>query len=55
MENLKKRFESDAFKDDLKFYTIFIAIASILTLVIIYGGYLVDWLHSVSGEITVWK
>lgn len=55
MENLKKRLESDAFKDDLKFYTIFIATASILTLTIIYGGYLVDWLHSVSGETTVWK
>ena len=55
MENLKRRLESDAFKDDLKFYTIFIATASILTLAIIYGGYLVDWLHSVSGENTVWK
>ena len=55
MENLKKRFESDAFKDDLKFYTIFIATASILTLALIYGGYLVDWLYSVSGDATVWK
>lgn len=55
VENLKKRFESEAFKDDLKFYMIFIATASILTLAIIYGGYLVDWLHSVSGETTVWK
>lgn len=55
MENLKKRFESDAFKDDLKFYTFFIATATILVLAIIYGGYLVDWLHSVSGDATVWK
>ena len=55
MENLKQRFESEAFRDDFKFYTIFIATASILTLAIIYGGYLVDWLHSVSGETTVWK
>lgn len=55
MENLKKRFESDAFREDVKFYTIFIATATILVLAIIYGGYLVDWLHSVSGETTVWK
>ena len=55
VENLKKRFESDTFKDDLKFYTIFIVTASILTLAIIYSGYLVDWLHSVSGDATVWK
>ena len=55
MEKLKQRFESDAFKDDLKFYTIFIATASILVLAIIYGGYLTDLLHSVSGETTVWK
>jgi hypothetical protein len=55
MENFKKRFESDAFKDDLKFYMVLITTASILTLAIIYGGYLVDWLHSVSGDATVWK
>lgn len=55
MENLKKRFESDEFKDDLKFYTIFIATATILVLAIIYSGYLTDWLHSVSGETTVWR
>ena len=55
MENLKKRFESEAFKDDLKFYMIFIAIATILAFVIIYSGYLTDLLHSVSGETTVWK
>lgn len=55
MENLKRRFESDAFKDDLKFYTIFIAIAAILVLSIVYQGYLVDWLHSMSGDTTVWK
>lgn len=55
MENLKRRFESDAFKDDLRFYTIFIATATILVLAIIYQGYLTDLLHSVSGETTVWK
>lgn len=55
MENLKKRFESEAFRDDLKFYTIFIATATILVLAIIYSGYLTDLLHSVSGETTVWK
>lgn len=55
MENLKKRFESEAFRDDLKFYTIFIVVATILVLAIIYSGYLTDLLHSVSGETTVWK
>lgn len=55
MEKLKKRFESDAFKDDLKFYMIFIATATILAFVIIYSGCLTDLLHSVSGETTVWK
>ena len=55
MENLKQRFESDAFKDDLKFYTIFIATATILVLAIVYQGYLIDWLYSMSGDTTVWK
>lgn len=55
MENLKKRFESEAFRDDFKFYTIFIATATILAFAIIYSGYLTDLLHSVSGETTVWK
>lgn len=55
MENLKKRFESVAFRDDFKFYTIFIATATILVFAIIYSGYLTDLLHSVSGETTVWK
>ena len=55
MENLKQRFESEAFKDDFKFYTIFIVVATILVLAIIYSGCLTDLLHSVSGETTVWK
>lgn len=55
MENLKQRFESDVFKDDLNFYMIFIATATILAFAIIYSGYLTDLLHSVSGETTVWK
>ena len=55
MENLKQRFDSEAFKDDFKFYTIFIVVATILVLAIIYSGYLIDLLHSVSGETTVWK
>ena len=55
MENLKKRFESEAFRDDFKFYTIFIATATILAFAIIYSGCLTDLLHSVSGETTVWK
>ena len=55
MENLKQRFDSESFRDDFKFYTIFIATATILTFAIIYSGYLTDLLHSVSGDATVWK